>query len=118
MIEPKKARLEIEHEDEVARVILCSPKGNIVDQAMMGDLERIFDDLAERRDLKAVVFSGDGATSSFGASVQEHLPSRLPGRWPNCMPYSDSLWTCLHRPLLRCAGAASVAGWNWRWRAT
>ena len=79
MIEPKKARLEFEHEDEVARVILCSPKGNIVDQAMMGDLERIFDDLAERRDLKAVVFSGDGATFSFGASVQEHLPEQIAG---------------------------------------
>ncbi len=43
----------------------------------MGDLEQIFDDLAECRDLKAVVFSGDGATFSFGASVQEHLPEQI-----------------------------------------
>ena len=48
MTATNKARLEFEHEGQVARVILCSPKGNIIDQAMMGDLELIFEELATR----------------------------------------------------------------------
>lgn len=77
MIATKKARLEFEHEGQVARVILCSPKGNIIDQAMMGDLELIFEELATRLDLKAIVLIGEGPTFSFGASVQEHLPEHI-----------------------------------------
>jgi cyclohexa-1,5-dienecarbonyl-CoA hydratase len=77
MTAAKKARLEFDHEGQVARVILCSPKGNIIDQAMMGDLELIFEELATRVDLKAIVLIGEGPTFSFGASVQEHLPEQI-----------------------------------------
>lgn len=78
MTDTKKARLEFEYEGQVARVILCSPRGNIVDQAMMADLQRIFGDLSLQRNLKAVVLSScDGAAFSFGASVQEHLPEQI-----------------------------------------
>lgn len=73
----KKARLEFAHEGQVARVVLGSPKGNIVDRIMMSDLEHILEQLADRRDLKAVVLIGEGAAFSFGASVQEHLPEQI-----------------------------------------
>lgn len=77
MTPTKKARLEFEYEGQVARVILCAPKGNIIDQTMMGDLELIFEELATRLDLKAIVLIGEGPTFSFGASVQEHLPEQI-----------------------------------------
>ena len=77
MTEPRKARLEFEHDGQIARVVLCSPKGNIVDQAMMADLKQIFGEVALRQDVKAVVLSGEGAAFSFGASVQEHLPDQI-----------------------------------------
>jgi cyclohexa-1,5-dienecarbonyl-CoA hydratase len=72
-----KVRLEFEYDEQVARVVLAAPKANIVDQAMMEELESAFDGLATRRDLKAVVLIGEGPNFSFGASVQEHLPEQI-----------------------------------------
>jgi cyclohexa-1,5-dienecarbonyl-CoA hydratase len=74
-----KIRLEFEHDEQVARVVLAAPKANIVDQAMMAELESAFDRLAARRDLKAIVLIGEGLKFSFGASVQEHLPEQIAG---------------------------------------
>src|SRR5271167_2843231 len=74
-----KVRLEFEHEGQVARVVLAAPEANIVDQAMMAGLESVFDQLAARRDLKAILLTGEGPNFSFGASVQEHLPEQISG---------------------------------------
>ncbi|HEY4931470.1 MAG TPA: enoyl-CoA hydratase/isomerase family protein [Terriglobales bacterium] len=74
-----KIRLEFEREGQVACVVLAAPKANIVDQAMMAELESAFDRLASRRDLKAIVLTGEGPNFSFGASVQEHLPDQISG---------------------------------------
>jgi len=74
-----KIRMEFEHDGQVARVVLAAPKANIVDQAMMADLESAFESLASRRDLKAIVLIGERPNFSFGASVQEHLPEQISG---------------------------------------
>jgi len=74
-----KTKLEFDHDGQVARVVLAAPKANIVDQTMMAELEAAFDRLAARRDLKAIVLTGEGPNFSFGASVQEHLPEQISG---------------------------------------
>jgi len=74
-----KAKLAFEHDAQVARVALAAPKANIVDRAMMADLERIFDQLEPRRDLKAIVLGAEGRNFSYGASVEEHLPDYIAG---------------------------------------
>jgi cyclohexa-1,5-dienecarbonyl-CoA hydratase len=74
-----KIRVEFEHEGQVACIVLAAPKANIVDQAMIAELESAFDGLAARRDLKAIVLTGEGPNFSFGASVQEHLPEQISG---------------------------------------
>ena len=74
-----KIRVEFEHDEQVARVVLAAPKANIVDQAMMAELESGCDCLAARRHLKAIVLIGEGPNFSFGASVQEHLPEQISG---------------------------------------
>src|SRR5271165_1078171 len=74
-----KIRVEFEHDGQVARVVLAALKANIVDRAMMADLESAFDQLAARRELKAIVLTGEGSNFSFGASVQEHLPEQISG---------------------------------------
>ena len=74
-----KTKLEFDHDGQVARVVLAAPKANIVDQTMMAELESAFDRLAARRDLKAIVLTGEGPNFSFGASVQEHLPEQISG---------------------------------------
>jgi cyclohexa-1,5-dienecarbonyl-CoA hydratase len=70
-------RLEFEQAEQVARVTLAAPKANIIDQAMMAGMKSVFDQLAARRDLKAIVITADGPHFSFGASVQEHLPGQI-----------------------------------------
>lgn len=72
-----KARLTFEYNGRVARVTLAAPKANILDRAMMLDLDRALDSLLERRDLVAIVFSADGPNFSYGASVEEHLPEEI-----------------------------------------
>lgn len=74
-----KVRLEFEHEEQVSRVILAAPRANIIDRAMIAELELAFDQLSARRSLKAIVLTGDGPNFSFGASVQEHLPEQISG---------------------------------------
>lgn len=77
MMTANNVRLEFEQAEQVARVTLAAPKANIIDQAMMAGLESAFNQLATRRDLKAIVIIGDGPHFSFGASVQEHLPGQI-----------------------------------------
>lgn len=72
-----KAKLEFTHGGQVARIVLASPKANILDWVMMSDLKAAFEELVPRRDLKAVVLIGDGPNFSYGASVQEHLPDQI-----------------------------------------
>jgi cyclohexa-1,5-dienecarbonyl-CoA hydratase len=56
------------------RVVLATPKANIVDMEKSGILRSIFERAADQRDLKAILIEGEGPHFSFGASVEEHLP--------------------------------------------
>jgi cyclohexa-1,5-dienecarbonyl-CoA hydratase len=73
----QRARLEFEHDDKVARLVLAAPKANILDRAMMGELHDLAGRLLERRDLRAIVVTAEGPHFSFGASVEEHLPGAI-----------------------------------------
>ena len=68
---------EFEHDGRVARVRLAAPKANILDRAMIADLDRICDVLAARGGLVAIVLGAEGPNFSFGASVEEHLPGEI-----------------------------------------
>jgi cyclohexa-1,5-dienecarbonyl-CoA hydratase len=72
-----KARLEIQHDGRIARLYLSAPKANILDAAMVGELDRIFEKLESHRELRAIVLEGEGPHFSFGASVEEHLPDQI-----------------------------------------
>lgn len=72
-----KARLEVRPDGCVARVILAAPKANVLDRAMISELDAIFAGLERRRDLRAIVLGADGPHFSFGASVEEHLPEQI-----------------------------------------
>ncbi len=72
-------RTETLYEGAVEKLILDQPKGNVLDGAMVGGLRDHVKALAERKELKLVVFEGAGRHFSFGASVEEHLPDRVEG---------------------------------------
>jgi len=73
-----KIRLEFTHEERVARIALASPKANILDRAMICELDAALSQCTGRA-LKTIVLSADGQHFSFGASVQEHLPDQIAG---------------------------------------
>jgi cyclohexa-1,5-dienecarbonyl-CoA hydratase len=74
----EKIRLELTCEERVGRITLAAPKANILDRAMIGELDAAFSQCAGRA-LNAIVIAADGPHFSFGASVQEHLPDQIGG---------------------------------------
>jgi cyclohexa-1,5-dienecarbonyl-CoA hydratase len=74
----EKIRLKFTHQERVARITLASPKANILDRAMIRELEEAVSQCA-RRPLNALVLTAEGPHFSFGASVQEHLPDQIAG---------------------------------------
>jgi len=71
-----KVRLELPHDGRTARITLAAPKANILDRAMIAELEAAF---TETRGyvVNAIVLAADGPHFSFGASVEEHLPEKI-----------------------------------------
>jgi cyclohexa-1,5-dienecarbonyl-CoA hydratase len=59
------------------RVTFGAARGNIIDRPQMAALRRVFVEARTARGLKAIILEGAGGHFSFGASVQEHLPSHV-----------------------------------------
>ena len=70
--------VKVEHleEGQVWRILLNTPKANILDGAKCAELTRLFEEAADTPALKAMVVEGQGPHFSFGASVPEHLPGK------------------------------------------
>jgi cyclohexa-1,5-dienecarbonyl-CoA hydratase len=58
--------------------LLLDAKGNLLDEAMLGDLAGALAAEGDDPRLKAIVFEGAGANFCFGASVAEHTRERAP----------------------------------------
>ena len=71
-----KVRLELTHDGRIARVTLAAPKANILDRAMIAELESVFKEISGYV-VNAIVLTADGPHFSFGASVEEHLPDKI-----------------------------------------
>jgi len=74
----ERIRLEFTHQERVARITLASPKANILDRAMIRELDESLSQCGGLA-LNALVLTADGLHFSFGASVQEHLPDQIAG---------------------------------------
>jgi cyclohexa-1,5-dienecarbonyl-CoA hydratase len=74
----EKLRLEFSLGERVANITLAAPKANILDRAMIAELDAAFLQCAGRR-LHAIVLGAAGPHFSFGASVEEHLPEQIAG---------------------------------------
>lgn len=59
------------------RLVLATPKANVLDAAKVGALTEAFRSARAERGLKCVLLEGEGPNFSFGASVEEHLPERF-----------------------------------------
>jgi cyclohexa-1,5-dienecarbonyl-CoA hydratase len=70
-------RLEELDDGAIWRVVIATPKANIVDMEKTELLTSIFVRAREARHLKAILIEGEGRHFSFGASVEEHLPGKF-----------------------------------------
>jgi cyclohexa-1,5-dienecarbonyl-CoA hydratase len=70
-------RVERAHGDAVVRLILARPKANVMDAEMIAAIRDELAALADNSSVKLIVFEGEGANFSFGASVPEHLPGKV-----------------------------------------
>jgi cyclohexa-1,5-dienecarbonyl-CoA hydratase len=75
-------KLSFEHDGEVARISLAASKANILDLAMMEELDAAIQDVRNRPTLKVMILTSEGPHFSFGASVQEHLPEQVGAMLP------------------------------------
>ena len=69
-------RLESLYDDQLWRVHLDRPKGNILDAEMTAGLTALFENASQAKDLKLITIEGEGKHFSFGASVDEHMPGK------------------------------------------
>ncbi|MBZ5521465.1 MAG: enoyl-CoA hydratase/isomerase family protein [Acidobacteriia bacterium] len=72
-----RVQTEVVHNGQVVRVMLAAPKANIVDGAMMEELENCFRAISGEK--KAIILTHEGPHFSFGASIEEHLPANIAG---------------------------------------
>jgi cyclohexa-1,5-dienecarbonyl-CoA hydratase len=73
---PPTIRRESFHEGQVIRLVLDSPKGNVLDAEMMSHLQTELDSLRSQPNTKLIEFTGNGDHFSFGASVAEHTRNK------------------------------------------
>lgn len=71
-------RVWLERNGKLLRLRLDRPKANVVDSAMIAALREAFDEHVANPDLAAVLLDHSGPNFSFGASIEEHFPDRMP----------------------------------------
>jgi cyclohexa-1,5-dienecarbonyl-CoA hydratase len=70
-------RREVLDGGAIWKLVLATPKANVLDAAKIAALTEAFRAVEGERGVKCVLIEGQGAHFSFGASVEEHLPGRF-----------------------------------------
>lgn len=71
---PLKAWLD--RDGSLLRLRLARPKANLVDAAMIAELDKALAEHASNPDIACVLLDAEGPHFCFGASVEEHLPKQ------------------------------------------
>src|SRR5437588_8741804 len=74
---PEYQSIKVTFESAVARVALANPSQNVITIAMMEELANALAQIEARREVAAIVLSGDGANFSAGVDVSAHTPERV-----------------------------------------
>jgi cyclohexa-1,5-dienecarbonyl-CoA hydratase len=72
-------RLEACEDGAVWRLVLDTPKANLLDEPKLVALTHACEAVERFPEVRALLIEGTGAHFSFGASVAEHLPARVAG---------------------------------------
>jgi cyclohexa-1,5-dienecarbonyl-CoA hydratase len=109
MTTSQPVRAERLEDGRVLHVVLNRPKGNILDNEMVGAIREAIAEGARDAGVLAVLFEGAGDHFSFGASVKEHLPDQI----TRMLRYFHGMFrdlVALHRPLLAAVRGQCLGG--------
>jgi cyclohexa-1,5-dienecarbonyl-CoA hydratase len=79
LVESNLARLTVDINSTVARIVLRNAPLNVIDVPMMEELARALADIGARSDILVIVLSGEGRAFSAGVDVAAHTPDRVEG---------------------------------------
>lgn len=77
LTDAKLARISLEIEGAVARIVLRNPPLNVIDIPMMEELARALAEIEAQPDIAVIVLSGAGKAFSVGVDVAAHTPDRV-----------------------------------------
>ena len=66
----------LDRDGSLLRLRLANPKANLVDAAMISELDLALSEQASNGNIACVLLDAEGPHFSFGASVEEHLPEQ------------------------------------------
>jgi len=73
----KKVSCEKLFDNQVWKIVLNDPKGNVIDSIMLQGLQKVLDVLSQEKHCKLLIFQGAGNHFSFGVSVEEHKEEKV-----------------------------------------
>lgn len=76
-VDPGLARLSVEVDARVARIVLRHPPLNVIDIPMMEELAQSLAEIEARADISVVVLNGEGKAFSVGVDVAAHTSDRV-----------------------------------------
>lgn len=77
LTDAKLARISLEIEGSVARIVLRNPPLNVIDIPMMEELARALAEVEAQPDVAVIVLSGAGKAFSVGVDVAAHTPDKV-----------------------------------------
>jgi cyclohexa-1,5-dienecarbonyl-CoA hydratase len=72
-------KCEKHFESSVIKVVLNSPKANVLEAGMLAEILHAIQAAGSEKQVKVIVFEGEGKHFSFGASVPEHTKDKAAG---------------------------------------
>lgn len=76
-VDSERARLTLDVNAGVARIVLRHPPLNVIDIPMMEELAQSLAEIENRADISVVVLSGEGKAFSVGVDIAAHTPDRV-----------------------------------------
>lgn len=74
----EKINCEKLYDNQVWKIILNDPKGNVIDTIMLKNLGEVLGEVSKEKQCKLLIFQGAGKHFSFGVSVEEHTVDLAP----------------------------------------
>ena len=101
----------VEIADFVATVTINLPPVNAQNRKFREEITRIFDSLGERKDVRAIVLTGQGKIFSAGADLKDRPDPKIPGAYPTHGRNVREAFNCVmecEKPVIAAVNGAAI----------